>query len=48
MRRKKQGRNGAKARTHIELTVGDSEMVHIIGATTVSEMWQQLSLVKES
>ena len=38
----------AKARTCIELAVGDSEMVHIIGTMTVSEMWKQLTLVKES
>jgi hypothetical protein len=38
----------AKARTRIELAVGDSEMVHIIGARTAAEMWKQLTLVKES
>jgi hypothetical protein len=38
----------AKARTRIELAIGDEEMVHIIGATTASEMWKQLTLVKES
>ncbi|KAF9540408.1 hypothetical protein CPC08DRAFT_650907, partial [Agrocybe pediades] len=38
----------AKARTRIELAVGDSEMVHLIGATTAREMWDQLTTVKES
>ena len=38
----------AKTRTRIELAIGDSEMIHIIGAKTVSEMWSQLTLVKES
>ena len=38
----------AKARTRIELAVGDSEMIHIIGARTAAEMWKQLTLVKES
>ena len=38
----------AKTRTRIELAIGDSEMIHIIGAKTASEMWSQLTLVKES
>jgi hypothetical protein len=38
----------AKARTRIELAIGDSEMVHILGANTAKEMWKQLTLVKES
>jgi hypothetical protein len=41
-------KDDAKARTRIELAIGDSEMVHIIGANTASEMWKQLTLVKES
>jgi hypothetical protein len=45
---KKWREGDAKARTRIELAIGDSEMVHIIGATTASEMWKQLTLVKES
>ncbi|KIM78386.1 hypothetical protein PILCRDRAFT_794250 [Piloderma croceum F 1598] len=45
---KKWCKGNAKARTHIELTIGDSEMVHIIGATTASKMWKQLTPVKES
>jgi hypothetical protein len=38
----------AKARTRIELAIGDSEMIHIIGAMSANEMWKQLTLVKES
>jgi hypothetical protein len=38
----------AKARTRIELSIGDAEMIHICGATTAKEMWNQLSMVKES
>ncbi|KDR72287.1 hypothetical protein GALMADRAFT_23824, partial [Galerina marginata CBS 339.88] len=38
----------AKARTRIELAIGDSEMIHISGAETASEMWEQLTTVKES
>ena len=37
-----------KARTRIELSIGDSEMVHICGTSTAKEMWNQLSMVKES
>ena len=45
----KKWRDGdAKARTRIELAIGDSEMVHIIGATTAKQMWKQLTLVKEA
>ncbi len=38
----------AKARTRIELAIGDTEMIHISGATTAREMWDQLTMVKES
>ncbi|KZV82010.1 hypothetical protein EXIGLDRAFT_627646, partial [Exidia glandulosa HHB12029] len=38
----------AKARTRIELAVGDSEMVHLTGAKTARQMWDQLSQVKEA
>lgn len=38
----------AKARTRIELAIGDSEMIHISGAMTAREMWDQLTMVKES
>lgn len=38
----------AKARTRIELAIGDSEMIHISGAETAREMWDQLTTVKES
>ena len=38
----------AKTRTRIELSLGDSEMIHISGAETASQMWKQLKQVKES
>jgi hypothetical protein len=38
----------AKALTRIELAIGDSEMIHISGATTAAAMWKQLTQVKES
>ena len=38
----------AKARTRIELSIGDSEMVHLSGAQTAREMWYQLCLVYEN
>ena len=38
----------AKARTRIELSIGESEMIHLSGAVTARDMWNQLSLVKES
>ena len=38
----------AKAQTQIELAVGDAEMVHLSGAETAREMWDQLCMVKES
>ena len=38
----------AKAHTRIELSIGDSEMIHLSGAVTAHDMWNQLSLVKES
>ena len=38
----------ARTRTRIELAIGDSEMIHISGAHTAREMWEQLSMVKES
>ena len=45
----KQWRTGdAKARTRIELAIGDAEMIHISGAATAREMWEQLTMVKES
>ena len=37
-----------RAQSRIELSIGDAEMVHIIGATTASQMWRQLTLVKEA
>src|ERR1700678_292478 len=38
----------AKARTRIELAIGDAEMIYISGANTAKEMWEQLTMVKES
>src|SRR6266568_4652594 len=38
----------AKARTRIELAIGDVEMIHVSGATTARDMWDQLTMVKES
>ena len=38
----------AKARMRIELALGDAKMIHISGAMTVRDMWDQLTTVKES
>ncbi|EDR00222.1 uncharacterized protein LACBIDRAFT_314635 [Laccaria bicolor S238N-H82] len=38
----------AKVQTRIELTISDAEMIHISGAMTAQEMWDQLTMVKES
>ena len=35
-------------RTRIELALGDAKMIHISGAMTVRDMWDQLTTVKES
>jgi hypothetical protein len=32
----------------VELVIGDAEMIHISGAVTAREMWEQLTMVKES
>ena len=37
----------AKACTHIELSIGNSEMIHISGTDSAREMWEQLTTVKE-
>ena len=37
-----------KAHTRIELSIGDSEMIHISGTDTARGMWEQLTTVKES
>ena len=34
--------------TRIELSIVDAEMVHILGAKMGSEMWKQLTLIKET
>jgi hypothetical protein len=44
---KKWENRDANMRMRIELAVGDSEMIHLVGAQTVREMWRQLTLVKE-
>ena len=44
---KKWCEGNAKARTRIELVVGDTEVVHLSGADTAKEMWDQLCMVKE-
>jgi hypothetical protein len=41
-------KTSTKAQTRIELAISDAEMIHISGATTVWEMWDQLTMVKES
>ena len=38
----------AKAHTRIELSIGDSEMIHLSGANTARDMWNQLTMVKEA
>jgi hypothetical protein len=38
----------AKVQTRIELAISDPEMIHISGAMSVWEMWDQLTMVKES
>jgi hypothetical protein len=38
----------AKARTRIELSIGDSEMIHLSGANTARDMWNQLTMVKKA
>ncbi|KAJ2915280.1 hypothetical protein MD484_g5123, partial [Candolleomyces efflorescens] len=37
-----------KARTRLELAIGDSEMGHIVGADTAYDIWERLCSVKES
>jgi hypothetical protein len=37
-----------KARSKIELALGNSQMVHIAGADPVLKMWMQLCTVKEA
>ena len=38
----------AKARTRIKIAIRDAEMIHISGAVMAQEMWEQLTMVKES
>ncbi|KAG2046164.1 hypothetical protein BDR06DRAFT_899670, partial [Suillus hirtellus] len=37
-----------KTRTMIVLLVSNTQMVHLTGANTTKEMWDQLKLIKES
>ena len=45
---KKWHKGDAKMQTRIELMVGNMEMVHLSGADTTKEMWDQLCMVKEA
>jgi len=45
---KKWHKGDAKVWTRIELAVGNTEMVHLSGAETAKEMWDQLCMVKEA
>ena len=45
---KKWKEDDVKACTHIELSIGDSEMIHISSTDSVRGMWEQLTMVKES
>ena len=36
-----------QGQTIIEMSIRDKEMIHLSGATTAKEMWDQLILVKE-
>ncbi|KAF9481045.1 hypothetical protein BDN70DRAFT_769428, partial [Pholiota conissans] len=38
----------AKARCKIELSISDAELMHLSGATTARQMWEQLTTLKES
>jgi hypothetical protein len=37
-----------KARSKIELALGNSQMIHLAGAQTAAQMWKQLCTVKEA
>ena len=38
----------AKAHTRIELSIGDSKMIHLSSTNMAREMWNQLVMVKEA
>ncbi|KAG2006925.1 hypothetical protein CC2G_015317 [Coprinopsis cinerea AmutBmut pab1-1] len=38
----------SKARTRLELAIGDTEMAHILGANTAAEIWTRLCEIKET
>ena len=44
---KRQKEGDMKACMHIELSIGDSEMIHISGTDSVRGMWEQLTTVKD-
>ena len=46
--KKKWEEGDGKACTQIKLSIGNAEMIHISGAITASQMWEQLCIVKES
>jgi len=45
---KKWSERDTKTRARIELAISDAEMVHVMGAETARQMWEQLTTVKES
>ena len=46
--KKKWDKGDGKACTQIELLIRNAEMIHISGAITAAQMWDQLCMVKES
>ena len=46
--KKKWTEGDGKACTWIELSIGNAKMIHISGAITAAQMWDQLCMVKES
>jgi gag-polypeptide of LTR copia-type len=45
---KKWKEGDTKVCTHIKLSIGNTEMIHISSAETARQMWDQLTMVKES
>ena len=46
--KKKWVEEDGKACTWIKLSIGNAKMIHISGAITAAQMWEQLCMVKES
>ena len=46
--KRKWNEGDGKACTQIELLIRNAEMIHISGAITAAQMWDQLCMVKES